>query len=108
MPPSRFQTGLALTILLGSLFAQDAMAARFYIYQQPDGSRLISDRLLNNPTYKLLISRNKIRGTGRIAASRIHFRKPQQVDRWDDLIDLLARRHKVDVALVKAVIHTES
>lgn len=102
------QTGLALTILLGCLLAQNAMAERFYIYQQPDGTRLISDHLIGNPTYKLLISRNKIRGTGRIAASRIRFHKPKQVDRWDDLIDLLARRHHVDIALVKAVIHTES
>lgn len=104
----RFQLGLALFIPLLCLLAQDVLAARFYIYQQPDGTRLISDHLIANPTYKLLISRNKIRGTGRIAASRIHFHKPKQMDRWDDLIDILARRHHVDIALVKAVVHTES
>lgn len=108
MSQLRFQIGLALVILLLFLLAQDVMAARFYVYQTPDGSRMISDHVIDNPTYKLIVSRDKVKGTGRIAASKVRFHKPAHVDRWDDLIVELARRHQVDVALVKAVIHTES
>lgn len=105
---SRYQVVLALAALLLCLLTQEAMAARFYIYQTPDGSRLISDHPIDNPTYHLITSRNRIKGTGRIAATRIRFHTPPQVEQWDDMIDLLAHRHHVDVALVKAVIHTES
>lgn len=108
MTRSRYQIGLALLILLLFLLAQSALAARFYIYQLPDGSRMVSDHPISKPTYKLIISRNKVEGTGQIAAKKISFRKPKHVDHWDDLISELAQRHNVDVALVKAIIHTES
>jgi soluble lytic murein transglycosylase-like protein len=108
MTQSRYQIGLALLILLLFLVAQSAMAARFYVYQLPDGSRMISDHRIDKPTYKLITSRGKVEGTGQIAAKKISIRKPEHVDRWDDLITELAQRHNVDVALVKAVIHTES
>lgn len=97
-----------MLIVLLFLLAQSAMAARFYVYQLPDGSRMVSDHPIDKPTYKLVISRSKVEGTGQIAAKKITFSKPKHVDRWDDLIIQLARRHKVDVALVKAVVHTES
>lgn len=108
MSQTRYQIALALIMPLLFLLAQNAMAARFYIYQTADGSRLISDHEIDNPTYKLVISRDKLKGTGRIAASRIRFHKPVHVNRWDDLIVELAHRYQVDVALVKAVVHTES
>jgi soluble lytic murein transglycosylase-like protein len=108
MTQLRYQIALAIMTLLLFLLAQSAMAARFYVYQLPDGTRMISDHLIDKPTYNLIISRSKVEGTGKIAAKKISFRKPKHVDRWNDLIDVLAQRHKVDVALVKAVIHTES
>ena len=113
MTRSHHHIGLAMFISLLCLLAQNAMAARFYIYQLPDGSRLISDHAINKATHKLIVSRTKVEGTGQIAAkkitaSTIRISKPEHVDRWDDLIRELARRHKVDVALVKAVVHTES
>jgi len=108
MIQSRYQIGLAILILFLFLLAQSAMAARFYVYQLPDGSRMVSDHPIYKATHKLIISRNKVEGTGQIAAKKISFHKPKHVDRWDDLINVLAHRHNVDVALVKAVIHTES
>jgi len=104
----RFGLQLGLATLLVLLQATGAQAARFYIYQLPDGSRMISDHLIDRPSYKLVDSRNKVKGTGMIAARKIRFHKPEHVDRWDDLIIQLSERHNVDVALVKAVIHTES
>lgn len=108
MTLSRYQFVLTSVTLLLCLLAQQAMASRFYIYQTPDGSRLISDHPVNNPTYRLITRRDRIKGTGRIAATRIRFHTPPQVEQWDDMIDLLAKRHHVEIALVKAVIHTES
>ena len=100
--------GLTIFSLLLFLLAQSAMAARLYIYQLPDGSRMISDHRIDKATYKLVVSRTKVEGTGQIAARKITFSKPKHVDHWDDLIGELARRHKVDAALVKAVVQTES
>jgi soluble lytic murein transglycosylase-like protein len=108
MTRSYYQFAPAILIVLLLLLAQSAMAARFYVYQLPDGSRMVSDHPIDKPTYKLIISRSKVEGTGQIAAKKITFSKPKHVDRWDDLIIQLAQRHKVDVALVKAVVHTES
>ena len=108
MTRSRYQIGLAILIFLLFLLAQNAMAARFYVYQLPDGSRMVSDHPIYKPTHRLITTRTKVKGTGRIAAKKVRYSKPKHVNRWDDLITELARRHKVDVALVKAVIHTES
>lgn len=108
MIQSGYQIGLAVLILALCALAQDALAARFYVYQLPDGTRMISDHPIYKATHKLIVSRTKVEGTGRIAAKKITFRRPKHVDRWDDLITVLAHRHKVDVALVKAIIHTES
>lgn len=108
MTRSRYHIGLAILGLMLVLSAQSATAAKFFVYELPDGSRVISDRPIHKPTYKLITSRRKAEGTGQIAAKKITFTKPKHVDRWDDLIVELSQRHKVDVALVKAVIHTES
>lgn len=108
MTRSLYQFGLALFILVLFVGAQSAMAAKFFIYELPDGSRVISDRPIHKATHKLVTSRRKAEGTGQIAAKKISFTKPKQIDRWDVLIEELAQRHKVYVALVKAVIHTES
>lgn len=108
MTQSRNPIGLAFLTMLLFFLAQNARAELFFIYQLPDGSRMISDHRIDKATYKLVISRSKLEGTGQIAAKKISFRKPKHVDHWDDLITELAQRHKVDVALVKAIIHTES
>lgn len=108
MLPARYLFGLSLFILMSILPVQDTLAARFYVYQLPDGSRMISDHVINKPTHKLITSRTQVEGTGQIAAKKVRFSKPEHLDRWDDLITELSQRHRVDVALVKAVIHTES
>lgn len=108
MAQSCYQIVLALLMLAMGVFAQNAMAAHYFVYQLPDGSRMISDHQINKPTHKLIISRTKLEGTGLIAATKITFHKPEHVNRWDDLITELSKRHNMDVALVKAVVHTES
>lgn len=102
------QLGLVMALLCIYLPAQSKMAAKFYIYQLPDGSRLVSDRPVKDKSYKLITTRTTVDGIGYLAANKGRFRKPQNIDKWDKLIVKLSRRHRVDTALVKAVIHTES
>lgn len=107
MLSKRYQVGLAIFVLLLFIAAQNAFAAKYFIYQLPDGSRVISDRPIHKATHKLVTSRRKLQGTGQIVAKR-YKRKPKPLYKYDDLIEEVAQRHSVDVALVKAVVHTES
>jgi soluble lytic murein transglycosylase-like protein len=103
----KFHSGLF--ILLVTLFTgnHEALAAKFFIYQLPDGSRVISDHPIHKRTHKLITSRRQIAGTGQLAAKR-YKKRPKKLDKYETLIAEVAHRHSVDVALVKAVIHTES
>lgn len=107
MVRTRYQLGLALLVLLLLIAAQSALAAKFYVYQLPDGSRTISDRPILKSTHSLVTSRRQVEGTGQIAAKRYQ-EKPKSLDKYEDLIAETAERHSVEVALVKAVVHTES
>ena len=51
---SKYQIGMALLVLILFLWAQNAMAAKFFVYQLPDGSRVISDRPIYKKTHKLI------------------------------------------------------
>ena len=103
----RYQLGLTMVVVLLVIATQQVFAAKFFVYQLPDGSRVISDRPIHKATHKLVTSRRKLEGTGQIAAKRYQ-QKPKPLYKYDDLIVEVAQRHSVDVALVKAVIHTES
>ncbi len=104
---SHYQFGMALLVLVLLLWTQNAMAAKFFVYQLPDGSRVISDRPIYKKTHKLISKRRKVEGTGQLVSKR-YKKRPETLDKWDGLINEVAQRHSVDVALVKAVIHTES
>lgn len=94
--------GLALTLTGG-----DAVAA-IYVYQLPDGSRMITDHALNGRNYRLVRIGETANGAGQLAAAN----NPQffraDPSAYDRLIARLAAEHKVDFALVKAVMHVES
>ena len=97
-------------VLLASLFligTQQVLAAKFFVYQLPDGSRVISDRPIHKTTHKLVNSSRKIEGTGQLVSKR-YKKRPKRLDKYNGLIVEVAQRHSVEVALVKAVIHTES
>lgn len=104
---SRYQIGMALLVLALFILAQSAMAARLYVYQLPDGSRMVSDRPIYKNTHKLISKSKKVEGVGQKVAER-YKQRPKQLDKWDSLIQEVAQRHSVEIALVKAVIHTES
>jgi soluble lytic murein transglycosylase-like protein len=102
----RSAAGILLVLALG-LSASSAQAALF-VYQMPDGSRIATDHLLRNKNYRLIRSGQTVSGVGILLAARTpqFFRANPKA--YDRLIVHSARRQKVNVALVKAIIHAES
>jgi soluble lytic murein transglycosylase-like protein len=102
----RAVAGFVLFLSLG-LLATAAQAALF-VYQMPDGSRIATDHLLRNKNYRLIRSGRTVAGVGVMLAARTpQFFRPNP-KAYDRLIVHSARRQKVNVALVKAIIHAES
>lgn len=97
--------GLAVSVSL--LTATPAFAAKYFIYQLPDGSRVVTDRPQLNNGYKLVKSTRQLQGVGRSAAHKSEW-DPKLAKPFEELIEEAATKHEVDTALVKAVIHTES
>jgi soluble lytic murein transglycosylase-like protein len=95
-------------LLMAFTWAIPTAHAAIYIYQLPDGSRIISDHAMKVKGYKLVRASQTVGGVGALAASKSHqvFRsKPSYYDR---LIIRMASEHALDPALVKAVMHVES
>jgi soluble lytic murein transglycosylase-like protein len=84
--------------------------AAYYLYQLPDGSRMVSDRKFESKDYKLVTRSRHLDKLGKLAAKKNeNFQAPAiNYMRFESLIHQAANRHNVDAALVKAVIHTES
>lgn len=100
--------GLSITIAALGLGAEAVVAATLYVYELPDGSRLLSDHALNNKHYRLVRTGKDSRGLGQLAASRnSQFFRPKP-DAYDELIRQAAAEHELDFALVKAIMHVES
>lgn len=94
---------LAFTLTL--LWPLSAQA--YFLYQLPDGSRLITDKVHHNPDYKLVRSSRDPSRMGRYAAGK-YVRHSVKAADYEKLIRHFSHRYDVDIALVKAVIHTES
>ncbi len=90
------------------LLGTQAAWAGFYVYQLPDGSRLVTDRPRHERSFKLIKATRKVERVGRIAAAGYTISPAVNYLRFESLIHETAERHQVDVALVKAIIRTES
>ena len=97
-----------MPLLATLLFAATPASAAIFVYQLPDGTRIITDHLLRGSDYRLVRSSQTAEGVGVLAAKRSYtfFRTDPQA--FDKLIKRTARENEVDPALVKAVIHAES
>jgi soluble lytic murein transglycosylase-like protein len=99
-----------LTIAAGVLalaLAGTAQAA-LYVYQLPDGSRVVTDHALNNRQYRLVRMGDTPKDIGRLAAHQDPQLYRADPSTYDRLIRRVALENKVDFALVKAVMHVES
>lgn len=87
----------------------DAMAAgTLYVYELPNGTRMVTDYPLNNRNYRLVRKGASVRGTGQLAASHNTQFFRTDPGAYDHLIRRIADEHDVDFALVKAIMHVES
>lgn len=103
----RIAVAALLAAALGMLVIPTASAGDIYLYLAPDGSRLLSDHRIEDPSYRLLHASSKIQGMGRLAAGGTPHSDVDRA-RLDRMIARIAHRYGVDVALVKAVIRAES
>lgn len=103
----RIRIILSFISILG-LSATSVAEAAIYLYQLPDGSRLLTDRPKYDSAYKLVRASRKIKNMGQHAAGRYRHTSKPQLRRYDPLIRETADRYGVEMALIKAVIHTES
>jgi soluble lytic murein transglycosylase-like protein len=85
-----------------------ASSAAMYVYELPDGSRMVTDHRLDNPHYRLVRTGETASGLGSlVAANHPQFFRADP-SAYDRLIARVAAEHRVDFALVKAVMHVES
>ncbi len=100
---------LVIASLIGVLFPAISQAkTAYFLYQLPDGSRMITDRPVIDKRYSLVRSSRQISGFGRQAANKYNRSRLSNVEEFATLIRHTSNRYGVDEALVKAVIHTES
>lgn len=85
-----------------------AVQADLYVYEMPDGTRMVSNHPISNKYYKLVRTGQTPEGMGALLASknRQFFRTDSSA--YDSIIHQTAKKHRVDIALVKAIIHAES
>ena len=82
--------------------------ASYYVYQLPDGSRLMTDRPQRDKSLKLIKHTRNVSQVGKVAAEGYRSSPTVNYLRFESLIHEAAKRHQVDASLVKAVIRTES
>lgn len=94
---------LALSVTFGG-----SAQAALYIYQMPGGTRIITDYPLSGKDYKLVRKSDSARGMGAMVSERRVQSVILDPNVYDRLIKRTAAANRVDVALVKAVMHVES
>lgn len=100
-----FGTLLSVVLLIGLISSQ--AQARVYLYQMPDGSRMVSDRPMINSKAKLVRRSKDLTNMGHYVARRT-VRAKRRMRLWSYFIFEESRKYGIDDSLVKAVIYTES
>lgn len=95
------------SVLLSLLLFSSVTHARVYLYQMPDGSRLVSDHPLINSKAKLVRRSGELKNMGHYVARRT-VRAKRRMRLWSYFIYHQAQKYGIDDSLVKAVIYTES
>jgi soluble lytic murein transglycosylase-like protein len=99
----RLAAGLSLTFLLGVPACAD-----LYVYEMPNGSRLVTDHPVNNKHYRLVRASVEARGAGTLAAQKNSPVFREDPSTYDRLIRRYTDQYGVDFALVKAIMTVES
>src|SRR3989344_216228 len=94
---------------LCALFAMGATArAEVYVYEMPDGSRVITDHPLNAKHSRVVRVTPDVKGADKLAAQKNSPVFRENSSTYDRLIRRYADEHGVNFALVKAVMQAES
>lgn len=104
-PVRSFWTFLSVGLLLLSISLN--AQARAYLYQMPDGSRVLTDHPLINSKAKLVRRSKELTNMGHYVARRT-LRAKKQMRALSALIYHQSKKYGIDESLVKAVIYTES
>ena len=99
----------ALALGLVALFAVcDVAWGEVYVYEMPDGSRMITDHPIKAKHTRVVRVARDVKGAGRLAAQKNSpvFREPPAT--YDRLIQRYADEYGVEFALVKAIMQAES
>lgn len=99
--------GKALSAVLLIAMISSPAQARVYLYQMPDGSRVLSGHPLINTKGKLVRRSKGIEKMGHYVARRT-LRAKRQMRVLSPIIYQQAKIHDVEESLIKAVIYTES
>lgn len=97
-----------VVILAFSMGLGVSAQAALFIYQMPGGTRIITDYPLSGKDYKLVRKSESARGMGAMVSERRVQSVILDPSTYDRLIKRTAVANRVDVALVKAVMHVES
>lgn len=99
----------AAALGLCALFAMGATAqAEVYVYEMPDGTRMITDHPINAKQSRIVRVTPDVKGAGRLAARRNSPVFREDASTYDRLIRRYADEYDVDFALVKAIMQAES
>lgn len=94
---------------LCALLAVGATAqAEVYVYEMPDGSRMITDHPISGKHARVVRVAPDVKGAGRLAAQKNSPVFRENSSTYDRLIRRYADEHGVDFALIKAIIQAES
>jgi len=105
-PLKKYLTTLFAIVALAAVYG--TATASLYVYQLPNGSRIITDHLVNNKQYKLVRTGDANSRVGILVASNNNQFFRTDTSAYDNIIGRIARQQRVDRALVKAIIHAES
>lgn len=99
----------AAALGLCALFVVGATAqAQVYVYDMPDGSRVITDHAMNVKNSRVVKIAPDVRGAGKLAAQKNNPAFRESPSTYDRLIRRYADEFDMDFALVKAIMHAES
>jgi|SRR5690606_9140277 len=82
--------------------------AEVYIYTDAFGKKVVTDRPLQESGYRLQHRRNGAEGVGHLLSGRVDRLNTRHRQLYDAYIRQASRSHRIDPALIKAVIHVES
>lgn len=105
---NKARKALLTGFFMGLVWVVPSAHAAIYVYQLPDGSRIISDHALKSNDYKLIRTSKTVGGVGALAASSSRQVFRSRPSYYDRLIIRTANEYALDPALVKAVMHVES